>query len=158
MHQYNSDRVQFYSKDDLGGSSQLSKGEHILKSETKSNYTDINDVLELYNIKRFLDVDLHLRTWTTQENENFKQKATEYGKAVGQFFSNINDQNVVELYEQTISGYTNSFWQIVNNQNVFKRISKLNFSNILKKEPHLINEILTHKGIVDYYNTELRNF
>lgn len=158
MHQYDLNRVQFYSKEDMASGYQLSKGEHILRNETKSNYTDINDVLELYNLKKYFDNELHLTVWTQEEIANFKQKATEYGKIIGQFFSIVNDNNVIELYEQTLHGYIHSFWEIVNNQNVFKRISRPNFSAILKNEPHLINDILTHKGIVEYYNIEIKSF
>ena len=158
MHKHDLDRVQFYSKEDMAGGHHLSKGEHILRNETKFNYTDINEVLELYNLKKYFDNELYLKSWTQDEIDNFKQKATEYGKIVGQFFSTINDTNVFELYEQILHGYIHSFWEIVSNHNVFKRISKSNFSKILESEPHLIHEILTHKGIVDYYNTELKNF
>ena len=48
--------------------------------------------------------------------------------------------------------------ELVNNQSVFKRISNANFANILASEPYIIHEILTHKGIVDYYSTEIKNF
>ncbi|WP_212768241.1 hypothetical protein [Larkinella sp. C7] len=99
-----------------------------------------------------------MKSWIQEEIDNFKQKATEYGKITGQFFSSINDSNITELYEQILHNYIHSFWEIVSNYNVFKQISKPNFSKILENEPHLIYEILTHKRIVDYYNTELKNF
>lgn len=158
MHKHDLDRVQFYSIEDMAGSHQLSKGEHILRTETKSNYTDINEVLELYNLKKYFDNKLYLSSWTQEEIDKFKQKAIEYGKVVGQYFSTLDDSNVIELYEQLQYGYIHSFWEIVNNHNVFKRISKQNFSKIIENEPHLIHEILTHKAIVEYYNIEIKNF
>ena len=158
MHQHELNRVEFYSKEDMAGPHHLSKGEHILRSETKSSYTDINDVLELYNLKKYFDNELYLKSWTQDDIDNFKQKAAEYGKIIGQYFSTINDNNVVALHEQLLHGYIHSFWEIVSNHNVFKRISKPTFSKILESEPHLIHEILTHKGLVDYYNTELKDF
>src|SRR5690606_25792550 len=118
MHQHDLDRVQFYSKEDMAGGYHLSKGEPILRNETKSSYTDINEVLELYNLKKYFDNELYLKSWTQQEIENFKQKATEYGKIVGQFFSTISDNNVIELYEQTLHSYIHSFWEIVSNYRV----------------------------------------
>lgn len=158
MHKHDLDRVQFYSKEDMVGGHHLSKGENILRNDIKSDYTDINEVLELYNLKKYFDNELYLKSWTQEEIENFKQKATEYGRIVGHFFSTISDNNVIELYEQILHGYVHSFWEIVSNQIVFKRISKSNFSKILESESHLIHEILTNKGIVDYYNTELKSF
>jgi len=158
MHETDLNKVVFHSKEDMAGSYNLQKGEHILRADTKANYTDINEVLELYNIKKYIDNDLYLRNWTQDDITNFKQKATEYGKAVGCFFATINDSNVVSEYEKTSRNYVHSFWELVNNQSLFKRISKTNFSNILSNEPHLIHEILIHKGIVEQYDTEIKNF
>jgi hypothetical protein len=38
--------------------------------------------------------------------------------------SNINDNNVVKYYEELFYGYINSFWEIVNNQKIYKQISE----------------------------------
>ena len=158
MHNHNLKRVKFYSKEDMAGGHQLSKGEHILRKETPSNYTDINDILELYNIKKYIDNDLYLREWSQEDIEDFKQKATEYGKVIGRFFSKIDDNNIVDLYEKVLHTYIDSFWEIVNNQNVFKQISQSNFSSILSNESHLIDEILKYKALVNHYDTEIKSF
>lgn len=158
MHNTDLNKVVFHSKEDMAGGYNLQKGEHILRADTKSNYIDINEVLELYNIKKYIDNDLYLRNWNQDDITNFKQKATEFGKTIGRFFATIDDNNVVSEYEKTLRNYVHSFWEIVNNQSIFKRISKTNFSNILTNELHLIHEILIHKGIVDHYDTEIKNF
>lgn len=158
MHQTDLNKVVFHSKEDMAGGYNLQKGEHILRSETKSNYTDINEVLELYNIKKYIDNDLYLKSWTQDDITNFKQKAMEYGKVVGQFMATIDDSNVVIFYENTLRNYVHSFWELVNNQSIFKRISKANFSKLLTNEPHLIHEILIHKKIAEHYDLEIKNF
>lgn len=158
MYEQNMDRVEFYSKEDMAGGYHLSIGEHILKSETKSIYRDINDVLELYNLKQYLDNELYLKSWTQNDIAEFKQKAIEYGKIVGQFMSKINDSNAISYYEQLLPIYTNSFWELVNNQRRFRQISAENFETILKDNPHEIREILTHKNLVNHYNIVLRDF
>lgn len=151
-------RVVFYSKEDMAGGLQLQKGEHILQTETKTSYTDINDVLELYNLKKYIDNDLYLKSWSQNDIDNYKIKAKEYGKVVGQFMATINDTNVLSIYENTLRNYIHSFWELVNNQGIFKSISKANFSKLLMNEPHLIHEILTHKKIVVNYDLEIKNF
>ena len=42
----NANKIVFYSKGDMAGPDQLEKGESILRNPTKSNYTNINDILE----------------------------------------------------------------------------------------------------------------
>lgn len=158
MHDIDRNKVVFHSKEDIIGGHYLQKGEHILRDETKSNYTDINEVLELYNLKQYIDNNLYLKSWTQDDIANFKIKANEYGKAVGQFMATINDNNITSLYEKTLHNYVHSFWELVNNQSVFKRISKTNFNNILTNEPHLIHEIIIHKNLIDYYDQEIKNF
>jgi hypothetical protein len=74
MHQTDINKVVFYSKEDMAGGYNLQKGEHVLKSETKTNYTDINEVLELYNIKKYIDNDIYLKNWTHNDISNFKQR------------------------------------------------------------------------------------
>ena len=158
MHETNLNKVVFYSKEDMAGGIQLKKGEGILRNPTKSTYIDINDIFELYNIKKYIDNESYLKGWTQDDIADFKQKATEYGKIIGQFLSTINDSNVIQFYDNTLREYINSFWELVNNQNIFKRISKANFSTILSIEPHIIYTILSHKKIVDYYGFEIKTF
>jgi hypothetical protein len=158
MHESDLNRVVFHSKEDMAGGHYLQKGEHILRADTKSNYTDINDVLELYNLKKYIDNDLYLKSWSQDDIANFKLKAVEYGQVIGKFVAIIDDNNIVNLYGNILRNYVHSFWELANNQSAFKRISKTNFANILTSEPYLIHEILSHKNLVDYYSTEIKNF
>jgi hypothetical protein len=158
MHKYDLNRVNFYSKEDIAGGYHLSKGEHILRSETKSVYEDINDILELYNIKQYIDNELYLKKWTQSDIAEFKQKVNKYGKIVGQFMSKINDNNVISHYKQLLGGYIDSFWELIDYQKIFKQISTNNFETILNDNPHEIGNILNHKNIVNHYNIVIRKF
>ena len=158
MHKYDLNRVEFYSIDDLANGNSLSKAEPILRNEIQSVYDNINDVIELYNIKRHIDNELYLKIWTQEDIDNFKKKVNEYGKIVGLFMSRINDSNVINYYEQLLRGYIHSFWELVNSRKIYKQISPENFAIILSNEPHTIRTILTHKNIVSYYNSVLSDF
>ncbi|UKB81293.1 hypothetical protein [Chryseobacterium sp. MEBOG07] len=158
MHKTDLKRVIFYSKEDMAGGYQLSKGENILRNNTKIDYTDINDIIELYNIKKYFDIGMYLNKWSQEEIHNFKEKVNGYKKIIGKFIANINDENVIDLHEETLYGYVDSFWELIDNLNGFKRISKANFKIILSNEPYLINIILTHKNLVNYYDAEIKKF
>lgn len=155
--EHDSNRVVFYSISNMAAGHELAKGEKILRSDAHQNNTDINNVLELYNIQKYLHGGLSLNSWTEQDTAIFKNKATEYKKIVGRFIANINDSNVIELYEQIIQNYIATFWELINNQSAFNRISKENFKTILKNEPYIIHTILKFGGLVNYYNAELRD-
>jgi hypothetical protein len=158
MHKYDLNRVEFFSKEDMAGGHHLSISDHILRNDIKSDYEDINDVLEMYNIKKYIDNELYLKSWTHYDIADFRQKVTEYGRIVGQFMSNINDSNVITYYEQLLSGYIDSFWELVNNQKIYKKISADNLVTILSNEPHIIRSILTYKSLVTHYNIVLKDF
>lgn len=79
MHNHDLNRVEFFSKEDMASGHQLSKGECILRKDIFPNYTDINDVLELYNIKKYIDNNLYLKDWSQEDIEDFNQKVTGCG-------------------------------------------------------------------------------
>ncbi|WP_299989335.1 hypothetical protein [uncultured Pontibacter sp.] len=158
MHKYDRDKVVFHSKEDLAGVYNLSKGEAILRSEFKKIPDDINKILELYNIKLFIDNEVYLRSWSEGEINAFKQKVLEYGKSIGQFMSKIDDNNVLTYHKELVSGYIESFWRLVNDQKIYKKVSPSKIEEILAQEPHQIRVILKHKGLVEHYNNVLRDF
>jgi hypothetical protein len=55
MNKCNFNRVEYYSIDNMLNGFYLSRAELILNNEIKAVYEDINDVLELYNIKQYID-------------------------------------------------------------------------------------------------------
>lgn len=158
MRKRDLDRVVFYSKEDMAGGDELHKGESILKTDTKHYYTDINEVLELYNLKKYIDNEVYLKVWTEEDIAAFKQKAVEYGKAIGQYMATVTDKELETIYPEITYNYVHSFWEIVNNQGVYKRISKSSFSRTLSNEAYLIHEIIKHKNIVSFYDKEIKNF
>lgn len=151
-------RVKFHSIDDMGGGYQLSKGEHILKGDTQPNYSDIDDILELYNIKKYFDNELYLKSWSAENIAEYKKKVSEFGKAIGYFVSNIDNTNVINLHTSLPEDYKEDFWELVNNQKAFKKISKDNFKAILLNEPHLIHIVLYQRELVNYYDQVIREF
>jgi hypothetical protein len=158
MREFDLNRVVFYTKEDMASGLHLQKCEKILQADTKFNNTDINNILELYNVKKYIDNEMYLSKWTQDDVAGFKIKVNEFGRVIGQYMAAIKDDNILNLYGKILRGYIHSFWELVNNQNVFKKISKNNIKTILENEPHVIDEILTHKNLVDYYSTDIKTF
>lgn len=158
MNKNERDRVIFHSKQDLSNGHFLSKAEVILRLDFKENPSDINDVLELYNIKLYIDNKLYLNSWSKSEVEVFKEKVKEYGEIIGNFISKINDSNVLNYHERLIFGYEESFWLLIENYKVFKNISASMIEKVLTNNPRQIKVILRHKGLVSRYADILRVF
>ncbi|WP_111672816.1 hypothetical protein [Algoriphagus litoralis] len=158
MHKYDRDKVVFHSKEDMAGGYELSKGEKILKSELTESPADINDLLELYNIKLYIENEVYLKNWSQNDIKTFKRKVLQYGKFIGTFMSRIDDDNILKFHNDLIFDFVESFWRLINDQKVYKRISSQKISNILAQEPYQIRTILKYKGLVDMYNEVLREF
>lgn len=158
MHKSDLKRVVFYSKEDLMCATNLKRGESILNSKNDNVQLDINDILERYHIKKYIDNGLYLNHWTILQKDSFKTRVNEYKHEIGNFFSKIDSDNIQELYETIPHNYIESFWEIVNNQKVFERVSSNKIEEILRKEPYLINTLLEFKNIVKNYDSTFRNY
>ena len=154
----NRDRVVFFSERDMAGGFELRKGEHILRTATKSDYTDINDILELYHIKQYIDNGIYLNTWTQDDISHFKQTVSSYGTIIGKFMSSIISENFKSTYQNIIFDYVSSFWKIINDHGLSKQITKENLLSALNDNPFLIREILQHKKIVEHFNTTIKDY
>lgn len=152
------DRITFYSKDDLIVGYMLGKIEATLKKFDIHNVpTDINDIIELYQIKVYIDADLYLPSWSEETRKNLKIKATKIWSIICLFFNTLSNDNI-EAYYKSISeyDYKRVFWELFSKCNVFKRISEERFI-LLMNQTILKTSILTQKRIVAYYNTSIRN-
>lgn len=158
MRKYDINRVEFYSKEDLAGIHMLGKADKILQKNVNEHITDINDILEYYHIKKYIDNGLFLKSWIEKDIQDIKIKCEIYDKLIKEFFFKINDENFEEYYSQVLGNYTDCFWEIINSLNHYKKISKTNFQNILQKEAFLIYNILKYKGIVEHYKSVVREF
>lgn len=93
LQKKDSDRVVFHSKEDMSSGLYLQKAEHILRGENNINNSNVNDILELYNIKKYIDNEVYLLSWKQDDIESFKIKVSEYEKLIGKFISSINKDN-----------------------------------------------------------------
>lgn len=151
-------RVVFYSKRDLANGYELQKGEPILRAETKRVYTDINDVLELYNLKKFIDNKIYLRTWTQDDIANFEQKVKSYSQIITRFMVDALKNDFKTIYRTVSDCYESSFWEIINNYDFLKNISHDDFRDILNEESYLVKEFLQYEKLVKRYSDVIKDF
>ena len=90
------DRVLFLDRNDMLCGYQLDRIEtmDIPEFETMT----INDAIEFYEIKRYFDADIHLKTWTETSYQEYERKSkTLYGLTM-RFINNIYDDNIIKHY------------------------------------------------------------
>ena len=58
------DYVKFYGPTDMASVYELRKAENVIESfNAATEYTDVNRVIELYNIKLYFDNKIYIQSW-----------------------------------------------------------------------------------------------
>ena len=151
-------RVVFYSKEDMSAGHNLQNAEQLLKNLPLQKNADINDLLELYNVKLYFDNELYLLTWDEATKNNYEETVSKAFDSIKQFMLSITDNNMIGLIEVLEFNYKKSFWKLINNLKIYKQISNEIFSEILDKFHYQISYILSQKNIVRHFNKEVTSF
>lgn len=70
------DRVKFYSTTDLGNVYQLQKAENILESYNDTKEYNITELIEFYNITKYIDNKIFLKKWDDTYIDNVKKSVS----------------------------------------------------------------------------------
>ena len=150
------DGVKYYSDLDWSVGSELERAEPIIKAFDSTKVpSDINYVIELYNIDRLLNIGVSLQKWGPGQLEEYKAIMQPIKGIIGRFFSKINDYNFVELYEQVSISYLDDFWTLFVQYKAYKRVSKDVFFQFLIRPDITLDRILSHKELVIEYDAQL---
>jgi len=151
-------RVVFFSVEDMSGGHNLMKAENLLDNIDLNKEFEINDLLEIYNIKLYFDNNLFLNNWSEKDKTKYKNIIATLWNKVRDFWINIDNNNIVSLIDDIEFRYKNYFWDLINYFKSYKNIDKVIFTSILDKSPNNINYILVNKLVVNHFNNEIREF
>ncbi|MFP4023006.1 MAG: hypothetical protein ACLFVR_00665 [Thiohalospira sp.] len=155
----NRERVYYYSKYDGACYSNLMLAENVLSNFKDDNEYDINDIIELYQVKLYIDNEIFLKKWTKVDIEDIKEKCKRIWSVIITFWQKINGDNISVLFNH-LECWTlqDSFWEITEKLKVYKNIDEIAFNNILQLKDISIRAILHQEKIVKYYSNVLRDF
>ncbi len=146
-------KVKFYTKDDLASAFNLERASHLL--DVGITPVDINDIIEIYNINKYFDEGMRLKSWSDDDFNSHRKKAKSLEKEVYIFFSNLKDENFIEIFKNTEYYYRSDFWIIFSQLKLFNKISKENFKTAAQ-HAHL-EHILKHRELVFNYDSEIKD-
>ena len=146
------DGVKFYNAADLSCGHSLEKAETILQAFSLSDeISDVNRVIELFNIKEFFDRDLRLKKWTDADFEHYKSITKKFDQIIAVFFSSLNDDNFLQRLEEVDFNYIDDFWFLISRFKVYVRISVEAFTKAIEQPDFYLHPLLKQKDIVYYY-------
>ena len=151
-------RIVFHSKEDMSAGYYLEKVEELLNDLDINCVIKINDLLELYHVKMYFDNELFLIKWDELTKNDFKLKIDQFWINIRLFFQTITDENLIASANDLEFDYKESFWELFNYFQIYKKIQKNTASLILENHPHHIRYILLHEGLINHFDDEIRAF
>lgn len=142
-------KIKFYSVHDMSSAYHLMTAETVFQNwNVHIQSTDINILLELYNMKKYIDAGMRLSQWSDSQFAEYKKKCTDVPKILSKFCSSISDTNLEEIYNATDRDYTDDFWQLLCTYKAYQRISEDVLGQLLNSSNYAVWEILSHKELV----------
>lgn len=151
-------RVEFFSKEDLMCTYMLSLAEPILRNFDETHSYSLADIVELYQIKLYIDNEIFLSVWTQEDKLNFRKTVEKMWKVITHFWIQINDDNIKEHYDNLENGYQRTFWALVEKLKTYDHVSEKTFKGILFTENIWIREVLHQKKLTKYYSKIIRDY
>lgn len=151
------DRVQYYSNNDLAICYDIKTMERaMLNFNSNQKYENINDIIELYNIKKYIENGIYPDYWSSEDESIPRETSKFYMGIIGKFLGSISDKNIQMIYNSLEMNYNSNFWELINDFKIYKRISSDAIYNILKESTGVVYHLLKYKKIVDYYGQIIR--
>ena len=149
-------RIKFFSVSDLSSSLQLQRIESFFKDWTgKIAVLDINIILELYNIKRYIDAGMRLEKWTDEQFSKYQAKCKLIPEILGRFFNSISDANFKSHYQLVCLQYFDDFWQLICRFKVYKRIEPSTIENLMDNMESTVWYIMQHNVLVEFFGQSI---
>ena len=143
------ERVKFYSENDW------CYGWHLDKIETieipNINDVTINDAIEFFEINRYFENGVRSKLWNDAQVIEYTEKSQKLNSLCRQFFNQIDNENIIGLYNDIELGYNSTFWHLFDDCKLFDRISNDVFSSLIEQEHISPHDLLRHRNIVKKY-------
>lgn len=144
-------RIKYYSKSDLSVGWNLQKIEEVIKEydEKREDYK-INDIIEFYNITKYLDNELYLKNWDKDYIDDLKKINIKLKTSIGRYFNNIKNKNIYEIFNLIEIRYKEDFFEIFENYKLYNRINQTSFNRLISNT-HILELVLRNRKITEVY-------
>lgn len=150
------DGVKFYSVHNWSMGNNLERSAQILEVfDGNKVYTDINKVIELYNVQQLINSGAYLREWDEDKIDYYKKLSVPLTKVLGSFFGKINDENFQLISRSVSIGYVEDYWELFVRFKIYKKVSGEMFTAYINDPETTLWIILQQEKLVKYYGKEL---
>ena len=150
-------RVKFYGLHDYGTYFQVVQAAEIAESfDLSLTMRTISDILELYNVRLFMESDLFPSSYTDRRRATCRAVIPELHRVVGKFFNAIDESNVASIIVGVDYTYHRDLLLLLSRHKVYNRCSASVLLPVLDDTQIGIGEMLADKSLVLAFDQELR--
>ena len=117
--------------------------------------TDINEIIELYNIEQFFQNKIYSRYWTKQQLNNYSGIVKFFSKVMGKYFSEIDIDVLESVFDNIDSNYRDDFWKLIERYKVYEKIPIEIFRNLTLNKHFILNDVFKCKNIVKNFSKDI---
>lgn len=149
----------FYSNDDMSIGWNLKKAEKSINTlnNKKSPYC-INEILEMYNIRKLFNTGSKLNSWDDGHYRELKKAVDNFEPCIGQFVRDFEYSGFVSTYMSVCRSYIDSFWDMFEHYKMHNKMPQEKFKELLYSDGFRLSCILSHKKIVDSFDTLISEY
>ena len=150
------DFICYFSDTDLSIYFYLKKvEERISKIVNQTEFSNINDIVELWHIKKIMESGRKLEEWTDEKYCQLKTATENYNLYILDYFKN-NKSSIESEYGLLNLEYKSSFWKIIDSLKLYSLLDSETICKIVSEDFNTLYSILLCKGLVEKYKTTLR--
>ena len=104
----------------------------ILSFDSENRYSDINEIITLYKIKKAFDFNVLVPEWDDDKYNSLKEISKKFCRPIGIFFSTINCDALITYVSNIDITNQSAFWELFSDLKLYKKISALEMENVLQ--------------------------
>jgi len=146
-------RVHFFSINDMSIPSNLAQADIVIKGYKEGKRPkDVNDIIELHNIWLFVDKNIYKTDWNEDTLQLIRQ---DFKNQVVCYFSNLERDSWVEIYQQIKFEYKEFFWDIIDRFNIDRPFDYNTLCKVFDENPYDLSHLLRHERLVDKHTKDV---
>ncbi len=149
-------RIKFYSETDMACSWEINKIIGRINEKSIDKEWNINDVIEFYNILKYLSIEDFRNYINDKVNFNDVEYVRKIKCKIGKYLDNKKD-NIIKEFDVLNFGEVRDFFELIDKYGIYKCISNKQFEDFLSKEKVQLRTILKFKKIVKHFDNNLKN-
>lgn len=153
-----SNRVKFYGKADMANGYMLEKALPILQQlKLSKEYVNINDVIELYNVYKFINAQIFRKDFNSEEKALFNEENSKIiNQIIGRFFSKVDNGTIANYFGKIEREYIEDVLELFDKYKVHKRISWDSFKHFIDSNHIPLFYIVECEKIVNTFDNDIK--